>query len=94
MSRLMSVYDLQIKTQTKPNGRGSVTATCIATTFVFQKDTRRSPREGGHENGSSDPQHSTLAAAATAGGADTGRDPRGDHAGLDGTTTADAAIRS
>lgn len=38
MPRLMSVADLQIKTKTRPNARGSVSATCIATTFVFQKD--------------------------------------------------------
>jgi len=38
MPRLMSVADLQIKTKTRPNGRGSVTAYCVATTFVFQKD--------------------------------------------------------
>ena len=38
MPRLMSVSDLKIKTKTKPNGRGSVTASCVATTFVFQKD--------------------------------------------------------
>lgn len=38
MPRLMSVADLQIKTKTRPNGRGSVTASCVATTFVFQKD--------------------------------------------------------
>lgn len=37
MSRLMSVSNLQIKTQAKPNGRGTVSATCVATTFVFQK---------------------------------------------------------
>jgi type IV pilus assembly protein PilO len=37
MSRLMSVSNLQIKTQSRTNGRGSVTATCVATTFVFQK---------------------------------------------------------
>lgn|SRR5690606_5583610 len=37
MSRLMSVSDLQIKTRTKPNGRGTVVATCVATTFVFEK---------------------------------------------------------
>jgi type IV pilus assembly protein PilO len=35
MSRLISVTDLNIK----PNGRGSVTATCLATTFVFRQDT-------------------------------------------------------
>ena len=39
MARLMSVSDLLIKTRVKPNGRGTVTATCVATTFVFQKDT-------------------------------------------------------
>jgi len=38
MSRLISVSDLDIKTKTKPNGRGSVTATCVATTFVFRQD--------------------------------------------------------
>jgi type IV pilus assembly protein PilO len=38
MPRLMSVSDLQIKTKTKPNGRGSVAVSCVATTFVFQKN--------------------------------------------------------
>jgi hypothetical protein len=38
MSRLISVSDLNIKTRVKPNGRGTVTATCVATTFVFRKD--------------------------------------------------------
>ena len=38
MSRLISVSDLNIKTKTKPNGRGSVMATCVATTFVFRQD--------------------------------------------------------
>jgi type IV pilus assembly protein PilO len=38
MSRLMSITDLSIKTRQRPNGRGSITATCIATTFVFKKD--------------------------------------------------------
>jgi hypothetical protein len=38
MSRLMSVSDLQIRTQTRVNARGTVTAYCVATTFVFQKD--------------------------------------------------------
>ena len=38
MSRLMSVSDLQIKTKTKPNGKGTIAASCVATTFVFQKD--------------------------------------------------------
>jgi type IV pilus assembly protein PilO len=43
MSRLISVSDLDIKTKTKPTGRGSVTATCIATTFVFRKDGEAAP---------------------------------------------------
>jgi type IV pilus assembly protein PilO len=38
MSRLISVSDLNIKTKTKPNGRGSVLATCVATTFVFRQE--------------------------------------------------------
>jgi type IV pilus assembly protein PilO len=38
MSRLMSVTDLQIKTKARPNGRGTISASCVATTFVFQKD--------------------------------------------------------
>jgi len=37
MSRLMSVSDLEITTRVRANGRGSVTASCVATTFVFQK---------------------------------------------------------
>lgn len=37
MSRLMSVSNLQIKTQARDNARGTVSATCVATTFVFQK---------------------------------------------------------
>jgi type IV pilus assembly protein PilO len=38
MSRLMSVSDLTIKTRQRPDARGSVIATCIATTFVFRTD--------------------------------------------------------
>jgi len=38
MARLMSVSELSIKTKVKPNGRGSISASCIATTFVFSKD--------------------------------------------------------
>ncbi|MEO7191437.1 MAG: type 4a pilus biogenesis protein PilO [Vicinamibacterales bacterium] len=38
MQRLMSVSDLQIKTKSKPNGRGTVSVSCVATTFVFKKD--------------------------------------------------------
>jgi type IV pilus assembly protein PilO len=37
MERLMSVSNLQIRTQTRDTGRGTVSATCVATTFVFQK---------------------------------------------------------
>jgi len=39
MPRLMSVSDLSIKTKTKPTGRGTVAVSCVATTFVFKKDT-------------------------------------------------------
>jgi type IV pilus assembly protein PilO len=39
MPRLMSVSDLSIKTKTKPDGRGSVAVSCVATTFVFDKST-------------------------------------------------------
>ena len=38
MPRLMSISELHIKTRVKPDGRGSVTATCVATTFVFKKE--------------------------------------------------------
>jgi type IV pilus assembly protein PilO len=38
MPRLMSVSDLQIRTQTKPNGLGTVSVSCVTTTFVFQND--------------------------------------------------------
>lgn len=36
--RLISVSDLNIKTRQQPGGRGTVTATCTATTFVVRKD--------------------------------------------------------
>jgi type IV pilus assembly protein PilO len=39
MPRLMSVSDLSIKTKTRPDGRGSVAVTCVATTFVFDTHT-------------------------------------------------------
>jgi type IV pilus assembly protein PilO len=39
MPRLMSITDLQVKTSVKPNSKATVTATCLATTFVFKKDT-------------------------------------------------------
>jgi Tfp pilus assembly protein PilO len=39
MTRLMSVSDLAIKAVPKAMGDGgTITATCIATTFVFKKD--------------------------------------------------------
>jgi len=38
MSRLMSVTDLNIKTNIKPNSKSTITASCVATTFVFKKD--------------------------------------------------------
>jgi hypothetical protein len=34
----MSVADLQIKTKAKATNRGTISASCVATTFVFQKD--------------------------------------------------------
>ena len=38
MTRLMSVSDLSIKAVPKGAGGDTITATCIATTFVFKKD--------------------------------------------------------
>jgi type IV pilus assembly protein PilO len=38
MPRLISVSDLEIKTRAKADGRGTIAATCVATTYVFQKD--------------------------------------------------------
>ena len=38
MSRLISVSDLDIKTRSKPMGKGTVAVNCLATTFVFKKD--------------------------------------------------------
>jgi type IV pilus assembly protein PilO len=43
MSRLMSVSDLHIKTNIKPNAKGPITASCVATTFVFKKDVAPAP---------------------------------------------------
>ncbi len=37
--RLMSISNLQIKTRVRPESRGSVTVSCVATTFVFDKET-------------------------------------------------------
>jgi type IV pilus assembly protein PilO len=39
MPRLMSITDLQVKTSVKPNSKATITASCLATTFVFKKDT-------------------------------------------------------
>lgn len=50
MPRLMSIADLQVKTQIKPNTRTTVTASCIATTFVFRKDFQpQTPPAGGKQ---------------------------------------------
>ena len=38
MTRLMSVSELQIKSMPKAGPAGTITATCLATTFVFKKD--------------------------------------------------------
>lgn len=38
MSRLMSVSNLEIKAENKPNHLSTVTASCVATTFVFKKE--------------------------------------------------------
>ena len=66
MSRLMSVSDLKIKTQVKPNGRGSVAVSCVATTFVFEKDVGACRcREDGHEDAHSGLALVTALAVAT-----------------------------
>jgi type IV pilus assembly protein PilO len=36
--RLISVSDLEIKTKVKPEGRGTVAVSCLATTFVFRQE--------------------------------------------------------
>jgi Tfp pilus assembly protein PilO len=38
MARLISVSDMTIKTLARPNARGTIAVTCLATTFVFKKD--------------------------------------------------------
>ena len=38
MSRLISVADLRIKVNAKPSARNTISASCVATTFVFKKD--------------------------------------------------------
>lgn len=39
MARLMSVSDMTIKVLSRPNAKGTIAVTCLATTFVFKKDT-------------------------------------------------------
>ncbi len=43
MARLISVTDLDIKTKTKPTSRGTVSVTCLATTFVFRQEVTAAP---------------------------------------------------
>lgn len=38
MARLMSVSDMTIKVLSRPNAKGTIEVTCLATTFVFKKD--------------------------------------------------------
>jgi type IV pilus assembly protein PilO len=38
MSRLISVSDLKITSRVKADGRGTISATCVATTYVFKKE--------------------------------------------------------
>ena len=38
MTRLISVSDLEIKTRTKATSKGTVAVSCLATTFVFKRD--------------------------------------------------------
>ncbi len=38
MARLMSVSDMTIKTISRPNAKGTIAVSCLATTFVFKKD--------------------------------------------------------
>ena len=38
MARLMSVSDMTIKTLSRPNAKGTIAVSCLATTFVFKKD--------------------------------------------------------
>jgi type IV pilus assembly protein PilO len=59
MSRLVSISDLHIKTNIKPATKGTITATCVATTFVFKKDIAP---------GATSPVPVVPAAAALAGG--------------------------
>ncbi len=47
MPRLMSVSDLHIRTPTRNGGRGTITADCIATTFVFRDQPPAATAAGG-----------------------------------------------
>jgi type IV pilus assembly protein PilO len=55
MARLMSVSDMTIKTLSRPNGKGTIAVSCLATTFVFKKDmelaapTAATPTPGGRQ---------------------------------------------
>jgi type IV pilus assembly protein PilO len=60
MPRLMSVADLEIKVNPKPQARSTITATCVATTFVFKKDIAPEAAAGAPASGG--------AAAGAAGG--------------------------
>ena len=46
MPRLMAVSDLDIKTNTRATSKNTITATCVATTFVFRKEIA-APAAGG-----------------------------------------------
>lgn len=43
MPRLMSVADLHVKVHTKATPKNTITASCVATTFVFKKDIAPGP---------------------------------------------------
>jgi type IV pilus assembly protein PilO len=43
MPRLLSVSELSIRAATGPGASGTISATCVATTFVFRKDTGAAP---------------------------------------------------
>jgi len=49
MARLMSVSDMTIKVMARPNGRGTIAVSCLATTFVFKKDLDPATTPGGKQ---------------------------------------------
>jgi type IV pilus assembly protein PilO len=49
MARLVSVSEINIKTRQTPTGRGTVTASCLATTFVFKRDLAPVEAQGGQK---------------------------------------------